>query len=180
MFLCHTHYPWFGRINRSYQDISLTPPPLSPWQAVKHNSNMDSMFQGSNSCCHDGTYAMFHQCLSSHMCQGLDSLYWGWSSHFFIGIRNPYNRYINPYYWGDDYPLLYGNNGGLDPSTYCWWVRHELDPCLWARLSHISMRQSWRWRCLHHSNLLSCVEAPETYQVCERILFKKISTYTPP
>ena len=45
--------------------------------------------------------------------------------------------------------------------------------CLWARLSHISMRQSWCWRCLHHSNLLSCVEAPETYQVCERILFKK-------
>ena len=32
-------------------------------------------------------------------------------------IGNPYNRYINPYYWVDDHPLLYGNNGSLDPST---------------------------------------------------------------
>ena len=24
---------------------------------------------------------------------------------------NPYNGYINPYYWVDDHPLLYGNNG---------------------------------------------------------------------
>ena len=34
-------------------------------------------------------------------------------------IGNPYNGYINPYYWVDDHPLLYGNNGSLDPSTYC-------------------------------------------------------------
>ena len=33
-------------------------------------------------------------------------------------IRNPYNGYINPYYWVDDHPLLYGNNGSLDPVTY--------------------------------------------------------------
>ena len=26
-------------------------------------------------------------------------------------IGNPYNGYINPYYWVDDHPLLYGNNG---------------------------------------------------------------------
>ena len=34
-------------------------------------------------------------------------------------IGNPYNGYINPYYWVDD-PLLsiYGNIGSLDPSTY--------------------------------------------------------------
>ena len=25
--------------------------------------------------------------------------------------RNPYNGYINPYYWVDDHPLLYANNG---------------------------------------------------------------------
>ena len=25
---------------------------------------------------------------------------------------------INPYYWVDDHPLLYGNNGSLDPGTY--------------------------------------------------------------
>ena len=31
---------------------------------------------------------------------------------------NPYNGYINPYYWVDDHPLLYGNNGSFDPGTY--------------------------------------------------------------
>ena len=31
--------------------------------------------------------------------------------------RNPYNGYINPYYWVDDHPLLYGNNGSLDPGN---------------------------------------------------------------
>ena len=33
--------------------------------------------------------------------------------------RNPYNYngYINPYYWVDDHPILYGNNGSLDPGT---------------------------------------------------------------
>ena len=33
---------------------------------------------------------------------------------------NPYNGYIyiNPYNWVDDHPLLYGNNGSLDPGTY--------------------------------------------------------------
>ncbi len=33
-------------------------------------------------------------------------------------IGNPYNGYINPYYWVDDHPRLYGNNGSLDPSTF--------------------------------------------------------------
>ena len=33
-------------------------------------------------------------------------------------IGNPYNGYINLYYWVDDHPLLYGNLGSLDPSTY--------------------------------------------------------------
>ena len=32
--------------------------------------------------------------------------------------RNPYNGYINLYYWVDDHPLLYGTIGSLDPSTY--------------------------------------------------------------
>ncbi len=32
--------------------------------------------------------------------------------------RNPYNGYINSYYWVDEfYPLLYRNNGSLDPGT---------------------------------------------------------------
>ena len=32
--------------------------------------------------------------------------------------RNPYNAYINPYYWVDDHPLIYGNNVSLDPGTH--------------------------------------------------------------
>ena len=28
--------------------------------------------------------------------------------------RNSYNGYINPYYWVDDHPLLYGNVMGVD------------------------------------------------------------------
>ena len=34
-------------------------------------------------------------------------------------IWNLYNRYINPYYWVDDHPLLCGNTLSLDPGT-CW------------------------------------------------------------
>ena len=46
-----------------------------------------------------------------------------WSKVAILGMvipilnRNPYNGYINPYYWVDDHPLLYGNNGTLDPGT---------------------------------------------------------------
>ena len=32
-------------------------------------------------------------------------------------IGNPYDGYINPYYWVDDHPLFYGNNGSLDPGS---------------------------------------------------------------
>ena len=33
--------------------------------------------------------------------------------------RNPYIGYINPYYWVDvSHPLLYGNNGSLDPIAH--------------------------------------------------------------
>ncbi len=51
----------------------------------------------------------------SHQQQGLKK----WLQFFFVWFsnRNPYNGYINPYYWVDDLPLLYGNNGSLDPST---------------------------------------------------------------
>ena len=39
--------------------------------------------------------------------------------------RNPYNGYVNPYYWVDDHPLLYGNNGSLDPGTDEKYGRHS-------------------------------------------------------
>ena len=54
----------------------------------------------------------------------ISTSYEPWSKVIILGmviqplIGNPYNGYINPYYWVDDHPLLYGNNGSLDPSTY--------------------------------------------------------------
>ena len=52
------------------------------------------------------------------------SLYVPWSRlSRFVGdghptfYRKPYNGYINPYYWVDDHPLLYGHDGSLDPGT---------------------------------------------------------------
>ena len=51
-----------------------------------------------------------------HICAMVKSRYIGDGHPAFN--RNPYNGYINPYYWVDDHPLLYGNNGSLDPGTY--------------------------------------------------------------
>ena len=59
----------------------------------------------------------FHpQDLSWKICATVKSRYIGDGHHTFN--RNPYNRYINPYYWVDDHPLLDGNNGSLDPGTF--------------------------------------------------------------
>ena len=33
--------------------------------------------------------------------------------------RNPYNGYINPYYWVDDHPLLYGKQWEFRPWHMC-------------------------------------------------------------
>ena len=49
------------------------------------------------------------------MCQGQEFAIWGMVIPPLIG--NPYNGYINPYYWVDDYPL-HGNNGSLEPITH--------------------------------------------------------------
>ena len=52
------------------------------------------------------------------MSQGINSLVLGDGfCHPTFNDGNPYNGYINPYYWVDYHPLLYGNNGSLDPST---------------------------------------------------------------
>ena len=53
--------------------------------------------------------------------------------------RNPYNGYINPYYWVDDRPLLYGNNGSLDPGTYKYHTPH---PPLEFKI-HWKMNMEW-------------------------------------
>ena len=44
-------------------------------------------------------------------------------------VGNPYNRYRKPYYWVDDHPLLYGNNGSLDPAHI------NTHPIHWRRTS---------------------------------------------
>ena len=53
---------------------------------------------------------------------------------------NPYNGYINPYKWVDDQPLLYGNNGSLDPGTYGKWVLSPF-PSIKKMLGHGSSRE---------------------------------------
>ena len=50
------------------------------------------------------------------MCHGQKSRFFGDGHPTFN--RNPYNGYMNPYYGVDDHPLLYGNNGSLDPGTH--------------------------------------------------------------
>ena len=53
----------------------------------------------------------------SHMCQGLNSLYMVIPP----SIRNPYNGYINHYYWVDEFiPYCMEIMGvlSLDPGTY--------------------------------------------------------------
>ena len=56
--------------------------------------------------------------LPSYMCQGLSQLLVLGMGNLQPLIGNPYNGYINPYYWVDDPPLSYGNNGSLDTGTY--------------------------------------------------------------
>ena len=56
-------------------------------------------------------------CFSNfHMCHGQKSRFFGDGHPTFN--RNPYNGYINPYYWVDDHPLLYGNNESLDSGKF--------------------------------------------------------------
>ena len=54
--------------------------------------------------------------ICQYMCHGQKSRFFGDGHPTFN--RNPYNWYIKPYYWVDDHPLLYGNNGSLDPIAH--------------------------------------------------------------
>ena len=71
-------------------------------------------------------------------------------------IGNPYNGYINPYYWVDDHPLLYGNIGSLDPSTNDKYA-NPMDPS-WVRkspgASHSPVRLGLPGHCSNHSHSL--------------------------
>ena len=65
--------------------------------------------------------------------------------------RNPYNGYINPYCWVDDHPLLYGNNGSLEPGTYFSYKKYSSSPKVLPRLA-IGKKQLPM--ILHHLDLL--------------------------
>ena len=47
-------------------------------------------------------------------------------------IGNPYNGYINPYYWVDDHPLLYHTNRTIHDSECC-------TPCRIGGYEHTNM-----------------------------------------
>ena len=40
-------------------------------------------------------------------------------------IGNPYNEDINPYYWVDDHPLLYGNIGSWSTRSHMWCFKFD-------------------------------------------------------
>ena len=46
------------------------------------------------------------------------SVYVPWSKVAILGMVIPPAIGLLPYYRVDDHPLLFGNNGGLDPGTY--------------------------------------------------------------
>ena len=73
--------------------------------------------------------------LKAFICAMVKSRYIGDGHPIFN--RNPYNGYINPYYWVDDHPLLYGNNRSLDPCTYdlkCW---NPMRRSAWSQLKNL-------------------------------------------
>ena len=49
--------------------------------------------------------------------------------------------YFHPYYWVDDHPLLYGNNGSLDPSTCANYIFFSRE-LTWAYLGILKIMDS--------------------------------------
>ena len=79
--------------------------------------------------------------------------------------RNPYNGYKNPYYWVDDHPLLYGNNGSLDPGTYVYIYTYNIHICISCRII-CSTRGPARLHTLTELALASCIGRPGGAQGC--------------
>ena len=63
------------------------------------------------------------------MCHGQKSLYRGCHLTFH---RNLNSGYINPYYWVDHHPILYGNNGSLRP----WHIYKEYEIAIMSTSVH--------------------------------------------
>ncbi len=58
----------------------------------------------------------FYQLQDGYMCQGRSTPIG--DGHPTFNRKPLYDGYINHYYWVDDHPLLYGNNGSLNLSTH--------------------------------------------------------------
>ena len=69
--------------------------------------------------------------IDSAKCQGHPTPYIV-DGHPTFNDGNPFNGYINPYYWVDDHPLYYGNNGSLHPSI----ISQEFSRCLEPPQTH--------------------------------------------
>ena len=64
-----------------------------------------------------------------------------------ILIMGPYKPLRN---WVDDHPLLYGNNGSLDPGTY--WLTHHQDSTMWFhRTTSPWATDHMFWACLKYN-----------------------------
>ncbi len=86
---------------------------------------------------------------------------------------NPYNGYINPYYWVDDHPLLYGTIGSLDPST----CQNRTQSHTPGRLGEARLRQGMgRTYFLIPLGSVSCFTTFSGF--CQRIATWKINTWS--
>ena len=94
--------------------------------------------------------------------------------------RNPYSGYINPYYWVDYHPLLYGNSGSWSTLAHIIFWKYGYDPhemkvWLWPK-------ESWakkRFFCFEMLNIewyqMSKVMALATEQDCQEVDFFLVS-----
>ncbi len=97
------------------------------------------------------------------MCHGQKSRFVGDGHPTFN--RDPYNGYINPYYWVDDHPLLYGNNG-RNSDRWSWATPWNRDPLffgqipVWHQKFHqghygFSLQMKWQLTMIFESQNLS-------------------------
>ena len=91
------------------------------------------------------SFSMFKTTLLQYMCHGQKSRFFGDGKPPTFN-RNPCNGYINPYHWVDDHPLLYGNNGSLDPFAIyghiCWMWHPPRIPVTTRIMNHFQDRES--------------------------------------
>ena len=77
-------------------------------------------------------------------------------------IGNPYNAYINPYDWVDDYPLAHGNNGRLEPITQEIFSTYPQRYDVEFRIEELSGSQLKTPVVLPHGNLISQIKKTHT------------------